>query len=970
MPRRLNSAQSRFHKLKRNLSSLLLALCISGFTPAAWSKTKTPQNSTANSTPPKTSHSREKPPSLPSLHTAEELLDQLATTIRDADWQKAVMVYSACSRDFGDRPELLRSIASFRVPVALGLLQTDNLEAATPLIEAVLASSSGTTPAVKQELCFQRAACALRLNRISKAKEYFEIYASLVPPPILKTNNPALWFEKNRIQDALLLIAQCLLQEGKAYEAAARIAGVRTHFDTFHVAQAAALQFRALIEAEDNDAALRFLVENEAELQANAKLLSTQVCLAKLGAQLLESGRPRDALTCLQRVRRTRALATFQHKRLEQLCAQAKSEPPIAGQPRLHDSVLIETRQAIQSDLAAFEHDDAMDVSVRLRVSAAYAALTRPLEAALVLNETCRLWSSHPALSKAAATLAVYWSQAERWDNVLEAADAFHRQWPHAPDNPGVVLLKGVALQKLNRLEEAVATFRLVSARFPKTESAPRARLLEGFTLLMQGNADAAGHVFEGLLAAKTPADLSEEAAFGRCLGYALSSQHSKCRFAAGEYERKYPRGNRLPDVQFQNARAGHLSRDYKTAVSELRAFLAAFPENEKAGEAGVLLGDALLSEDLPLEALSAYQQVPSTGVSYERAWFKAAPLFARLNRAEGLRAHLLTFQSERPRSAQLADAVLWVMQASPPPPSEGISDKPFWELIEQHGDHWYVPAVDTLLTRLCTRREHPPGFSETLDQLLSSAETSGHTVLRIRILRAKARLEEARPEKSARLLKMAIDLAEPQTTSPSLLADFAEALLLQGEQERAIEQWRCLLKWHPRAAEKDRALAALASFAQANGDIESALAWIARFESETETSPLLGAVLLKKAALFSQAGNDEEEKRNLEALLQKSGISGEWKSEALLGLAEHHMRKGTPRLAIPYYQRIYVLYGRWTGTLARAYLRSGMAFEQLQDWEAARRTYQEMLDRDIPNQPDEVHQAQKRLQTLYDNGQ
>jgi tetratricopeptide (TPR) repeat protein len=331
---------------------------------------------------------------------------------------------------------------------------------------------------------------------------------------------------------------------------------------------------------------------------------------------------------------------------------------------------------------------------------------------------------------------------------------------------------------------------------------------------------------------------------------------------------------------------------------------------------------------------------------------------------------HLFTFQSERPRSAQLADAVLWVMKASSPAPAEEGSDKPFWELITQHGDHWYVPAVDTLLTRFCTRREQPPGFSATLDQLLKSAETSGQTVLHIRILRAKARLEASRPEESARLLKKAIDLAQPQTTSPSLLADFADALLVQGEPERAIEHWRSLLKWHPRAAEKDRALVALANVAQANGDTEKALAWIARFESETENSPLLGAVLLKKASLFSYAGNDEEAKRNLECLLQKSGISGEWKSEALLGLAEHHMRKGTPRLAIPYYQRVYLMYGRWTRPLARAYLRSGMAFEQLQDWEAARRTYKEMLDRDIPNQPEEVYLAQERLQSLYDNGQ
>lgn len=968
MPRRLNQAQSRFLEVKGSLlSSVLLALCIAVFTPIAWSKTKQPANS-ANTVPQKTPPFREQLPP-PSLHTAEELHHQVVTAIRETDWQKAAGAYAAWSRDFGDRPELEQAISLFRAPVALGLLLIDNLEAASPLIEGVLASSSGTAPKMKQELCFQRAACALRLKRTSKALEYFEVYVGLIPPSILRTNDLSLSFERSRLQDAFLLIAQGLLREGKASEAATRLEGVRSQLDAIHRPQATALQFRALIESNENDPALRFLLENEAELISNTALLSTHACLAKLGAQLLESGNPREALTCLQRVRKVETLNAFQHKRLAQIFTQARNETPLVGHARLENSRVIETRKAIEDDLTAFEHADTLNASVRLRIAAAYSALERPLEAALVLDEARRLWRSDSTLSKAAATLAVYWTQAERWDNVIEAANAFRQQCPNAPDTPGVELLKGAALQKLNRLEEAVSTFRAVSARFAKTESAPRARLLEAFTLLTQGDADAAGHVFEGLLAAKTPVVLSEEAAFGRCLAYALASQHSKCRTAAGDYQRKYPDGSRLPEVQFQKARAAHLSRDYKSAISELRAFLAAFPDNEKTGEAGVLLGDALISENSPLEALSAYRLVSPTGSSYEQAWFKAATLFALLSKSDELQGHLLTFQSERPRSAQLADAVLWVMKASLPSRTGESADKPAWDLLMQHGDHWYVPSVDTLLTRLCTRREQPSGFAESLDELLRSAETSSQTVLQIRILRAKARLEESRPAEATRLLRMAIHLADPQTTSSLLLADFADALNVQGDPERAIEIWRGLLKWHPRAAEKDRAIAALAGFAEAKGETQKALAWIARFESETNTSPLLGAVLLKKATLASHAGNDEEEKRILDELIKNNRVSGRWKSEALIRMAENHMRRGSPSLAIPYYQRVYVMYGRWTGPLARAYVRSGEAFEQLQNWEAARRTYKEMLDREIPNQPEETHIAKDRLQLLKENG-
>ncbi len=969
-PPRSRPGPSRFLSNKQKpLASILFALSLSIFTSSAWSKTKTPQGSGSKGGRPHKDSPAEVQPPAPSIHTAEELHHQLLTALREADWLKAANAYTAWLRDFGDRQDLLPFIASFRAPVALGLLQIDKLDAATPLLEAALSAPAGIAPSIRRELCFQRAACALRLNLTTKAREHFQAFTGLFPQTGLRKDDPSPALEKKRYQDALLLIAQCLLREGRASDAAEKLDQFRPQLDAFHASQAVALQFRALIESEQKDQALRFLQDNEAELQACIELLSTQSCVLKLGAQLLDSGKPRDALACLLKVRRFQTVAALQKRRLAALEAQITWEPPPAGTDRRESSALLESRQAIQNELSSQGEFEGLDASTRLRAAAAYAALERPLEAALILNEAARLWASDPALAKAHATLSVYWSQAERWNEAIEVANVFHQKWPKAPETPGVELLRGTALQKLGRLDEAVAAFRNVSGRFPKTEPAARARLMEAFTLLQQGNAEAASPIFEALLSAKTAVDLSEEASFGRCLAYSLSSQYAKCRSAAGEYQRTHPSGERLPDVLFQKARAAHLTRDYQTAIPELRAFLEAFPEHEKTGEAGVLLGDALLSENAPLEAWTAYRRVPADRAAYERAWFKAAPLFSLLNKTVDLKEHLSSFQTERPRSAQLADALLWVLKAFPPPPPEEETDKLVWELITQHGDHWEVPAVDTLLTRLCQRKDQPTGFSDVLDRTLKAAETSGQTVLQIRLLRAMARLEAGRPEESYRLLGQAMALAKPETTSPSLLADFGDALLAQGDMVGARGHWRNLLKWHPRAGEKDRALAGLACVAQANGEPREAMAWIERFEAETESSTLAGAMLLKKAAILLKIGCEEEANRTLETLLQRGGISGQWKSEALLELAEHHMRKGKPGRAIPYYQRIYTMYGRWTGPLARAYLRSGEAFEQLQDLEAARRTYREMLDRDLSGEPEAVRAARDRLQALDESG-
>ncbi|MEO8350152.1 MAG: tetratricopeptide repeat protein, partial [Chthoniobacteraceae bacterium] len=65
----------------------------------------------------------------------------------------------------------------------------------------------------------------------------------------------------------------------------------------------------------------------------------------------------------------------------------------------------------------------------------------------------------------------------------------------------------------------------------------------------------------------------------------------------------------------------------------------------------------------------------------------------------------------------------------------------------------------------------------------------------------------------------------------------------------------------------------------------------------------------------------------------------------------------------VPYYQRIYVMYGRWPEWVAKAYLRSGDAFEQLGDRDAARRTYQEMIGNEALNDQPEAGEARGRLE-------
>jgi hypothetical protein len=58
-------------------------------------------------------------------------------------------------------------------------------------------------------------------------------------------------------------------------------------------------------------------------------------------------------------------------------------------------------------------------------------------------------------------------------------------------------------------------------------------------------------------------------------------------------------------------------------------------------------------------------------------------------------------------------------------------------------------------------------------------------------------------------------------------------------------------------------------------------------------------------------------------------------------------MHEARPDLAISRFQRLYVMHGRWRDWVAKTYYRSGEAFEKLDDYASARRTYQELAGRE-----------------------
>jgi tetratricopeptide (TPR) repeat protein len=196
-------------------------------------------------------------------------------------------------------------------------------------------------------------------------------------------------------------------------------------------------------------------------------------------------------------------------------------------------------------------------------------------------------------------------------------------------------------------------------------------------------------------------------------------------------------------------------------------------------------------------------------------------------------------------------------------------------------------------------------------------------------------------------------------------MADIATALMAAGKEKEGEQMWRDLVKWNPRAPQKDQALAALGMQEMKRGDEKKALEYFDRFEKETMGSLLFGKIMLAKTDLLALRGQNEDARKTLDSLLANKYSQGGDKAQALYRIGEMHMKENNPKLAVPYYQRIYVMYGRWRDWVAKAYLRSGEAFEKMQDKDAARRSYQELTENETMADLQEYKTARERLQAL-----
>jgi tetratricopeptide (TPR) repeat protein len=913
-------------------------------------RSNTPQNTTGFGTIPRNPPETKRMASA----TAEEYLSEASRAMAQGRWREAAEAYTSFTLDFS-RPETEPVIARFQPALAFCLIRLHRYSDALVPLQKALNQHPPFPAHIHTALLLQSGLCEWHQGHFARAREYLSLFLSVASP------EPA-------FQQAHLLVAQSYLIEGTPAMAAECLQQCRPLLDQEHAAQALSLEINALLESSQHEKALALAEKQAQALESSLEALAFQRSLLKMGSIFLDRGSFRQALQCLRRVRSWQKILNFGETQLAWL-NKNEGRPNKESESDLN-SAIPQNREKLQKEIEAIRRCPNWDILVAIQLAGAYNGLQHLRESAILLTHAIETNPPDPLLEQAGVMMVQNWYALECWSKVQTAANLFEQKYPRSSHVQLTHFFKGMALQKENQFEEALKTFRAVITDNPKSETGTRARFMLAFTELLAGESTKASGLFLDLIQQKPRHEIAEEASAWLCVSHALAKQHQQCLSASASYKKRYPEGENRPLVIFQESRCMLALGDFEAAVAGFRAFLNDFSDHSRAGEARLLLADALTTTGKTEAALEILESIPPSDPStFEEAWFRITKHLIASNSVQHIVSHLERFKKSRPQSARFGSAALETAKALQSCGHSEEAHKIVWNVINTFLNDPKISAVEVLLEAIpglfhhgATENERTASLRALFEQALKTGDSVGLVRSQWALFSA---LRQTHSYEARKGLLEALPNLDPETSSDRILAAFSQACTEEGRHSEGAALWTALLKWNPRSIYKDRVLTSWISDSLQAGDPSKALAIIQRMESECPDSPLRAKAILEKASIQEQMGESMASKQTLEGLLSERQVPAEYKSEALLRLAECEMQQGNPRRALPFYQRIYVLYGRHKPQLAKAYIRSAKAFEQIGDTKAAMRTYREFLAADIPDEYEEKALAQQNLARL-----
>lgn len=529
---------------------------------------------------------------------------------------------------------------------------------------------------------------------------------------------------------------------------------------------------------------------------------------------------------------------------------------------------------------------------------------------------------------------------------------------------PSVAFMRAEAFVNQEFFEEALPAMRALLHTYPEHPLRTRIEFYEALSLAMLEQFDESIAKLKAWLQRHPDDPARPEVEYWLPVAEFYAGQYREAMPLFERYAAANPMSVYAPEAEYRAALCLYALEDFGAAATRLAAWIEKYPTHTFHGEALVTAGDAFAAAGQLEEAKKAYLRVtPDDGAFQFLALQQAAKVFRALDTEENYRAMKDAFEAYIRLNPDSGNAVDAAYQAGWALRQIGRADEArrlYWTTIERYGDNrrWegFGPMLDDLRKLYADDRE---GLDADAQAAETRARDGGRITLLARLVTARQRWDKRDALESAREISRRF---QPDALDAETLAFMGQAYLKGGEREKGLAALEKLLADFPKSRYADVAYARQAEARLAAGDATHALDLADSAMARAYDPTLLMEATFTRAEAARALARCGEAAEGYNTVLANRVTPRPLKPLAMLGLAACLEAEGDFRKAIPYYQRVYVLYLAYPDAVAQAYLRSAAAFEQLKDREAAANTYREMLSvKALAGRP-ELEQARARL--------
>lgn len=537
--------------------------------------------------------------------------------------------------------------------------------------------------------------------------------------------------------------------------------------------------------------------------------------------------------------------------------------------------------------------------------------------------------------------------------------------WPNVPV---VAFLRAEAYINTERFEEAEDEMRALLRRFPDHVQKPRIEFYLALSIAMQERFEESSQLFRDWLARYPNDIMAPEVRYWLPISLFYGGEYAEALPLFTDYVKNYPMSVYAPEAGYRAALCRYSIEDFEGASRDLNAWVAANPDHYFIWEALVTLGDSFAALGDLQRAKETYLRVgKDAGAFYYMALTQASKVFKALGTPEDFREMAdayARFITDNPQSDNIIDAAYQAGWALRKIERQEDARKLYWNMIERYGNTPSWEGFDSMLKDLGgLYGDSAVPFADDLRAKQQKAVDDKRPTLASRLVLAET--QPLTPEEQWLAAQNFAVRFKREDLGPDALVWLGETFIQNGKRADGIACMELLLSKFPESRYAAQAHVRLAEGKLAGNDFAAGLEHAdAAIGTAYEPQLLMEATFLRARALkglerYSEAVTD------FSTILANRAAPRALKPEALLEIGACLEAQGRPKHAIPYYQRVYVLYGAYSSAVARAYLRSGIAFEELKDTEAAIKTYREMLELEAVAGTAEAGEAKKRLAQL-----